>query len=116
MGQLTYADLLDSLGLTNWQFIALALLVLFLWVTVKTLWRVGGIDKVKVARKLVPEFKAVYISYEGSYDSIGTIYSQSVEDFEMVFKFSNFFAIYYSLTGQQQPARAVIGLAVNKIE
>ena len=78
MGELTYADLLQLLGLSNWQFVALSLLILFLWVTVKTLWRVGGIDKVKVSRKLIPSFKAVYISYEGSYDSIGAIYSQSV--------------------------------------
>lgn len=78
MAQFTYADLLDFLGLSNWQFVALALLLLLLWTTLSTLWKVGAIDKVKVAKKLIPEFSAVFISYEGSYDNIGVIYSQSV--------------------------------------
>lgn len=116
MGQPTYADLLEFLGLSNWQFITLSLFIFFLWVTVKTLWRVGGINKVKVTRKLIPKFKAVYISYEGNYDSIGAIYSQSVEDFDMVFKFSNSFAIYYLQNNKDIPSKAVIGLAINKIE
>lgn len=44
----------------------------------------------------MPAFKAIYISFQGNYDDIGAIYNQAVEDFEMVFKFSNYFAIYYS--------------------
>jgi hypothetical protein len=81
MGQITYADVLEFLGLSNWQFIALALVVLFAWATLSTLWKVGGINKVKVAKKMIPSFHALYISFEGSYDSIGIIYNQSVEDF-----------------------------------
>jgi hypothetical protein len=69
---------LEFTGLSNWQFILLALFLLLLYAAVSTLWKVGGISKVKVAKKMVPEFKAIYISYEGSYDSIGVIYSQSV--------------------------------------
>lgn len=43
----------------------------------------------------MPHFKCVYISYSGSYDDLGKIYSQAVEDFKMVFKMSNYFIILY---------------------
>jgi hypothetical protein len=34
----------------------------------------------------------------------------------MVFKFSNYFAIYYSLEKQDERSRAVVGVAVNRVE
>jgi hypothetical protein len=110
MGELTYADLLEWLGLSNWQFVLLSLVALLVWVGVRTAWEVGGVGRVRVARKLMPGFQAVFISYEGSYSSIGAVYAQAVEDFQMVFKFSPSFALYYP------PERAVIGLAINKLE
>lgn len=54
MAQLTYGDLLSYLGLSNWQFMVLTFIALFLWVTVSALWKVGAIDKVKVVKKVMP--------------------------------------------------------------
>lgn len=95
MAQLTYGDVLTYLGLSNWQFIAITLVIICVWSFVSMLFKMGAVNKIKVTRKMLPSFKAIYISYEGSYNNIGTIYNQSVGDFEMVFKFSNNFAVYY---------------------
>lgn len=64
--------------MSNWSFIGLTLLLLFAWVIISTLWKVGAIDKVKVTKNIIPSFEAIYISYEGSYESIGIIYKQSI--------------------------------------
>lgn len=112
-----YKDLLDFVGLSSWQFIALVIVVLALWPLLLILWKTGG--KVRVSRVVLPSFKCVYISYLGSYDDIDKIYSQSVEDFQMIFKFSNYFAIFYDDPGDQVPgavSRAIIGVTLNQIE
>jgi len=44
-------------------------------------YKIGALNKIKVTKKSMPAFKAIYISYEGSYDEIGVIYKQAVEDF-----------------------------------
>ena len=103
MGQFTYSDLLEYLELSNWQFILIALVILFIYAAISTLWKVGGMGKINVNKKEVPRFEAVYISYEGDYGDIGVIFNQAVEDFLMVFKFSSFFAIYYTHPKEMSP-------------
>ena len=48
MAQLTYGDLLEWLGLSNWQFIALAIVVIMLWPLIASLWKMKIVGKVKV--------------------------------------------------------------------
>ena len=78
MAQPTYRDLLEWLGLSSWQFMAILLGLLMLWPIITGLWKEKIVGKIKVKQVKLPAFKAVYISYLGSYDDIGTIYSQSV--------------------------------------
>lgn len=66
MGQLTYADLLDLLGMSNWQFILLAVLGMLAYAAFTTVRRTGGVGKVVAGRRLLPAFQAIYISYVGS--------------------------------------------------
>lgn len=68
MAQITYADVLQYLGLENWQFIGLALLLLAVWSVLVVLYKMGAIRKVQVNRQKLSSFEAVYISYEGSYN------------------------------------------------
>lgn len=56
MGQFTYSDLLEFLGLSNWQFILVALIIFFIYAAISTLWKVGGLGKIKVSKKVVPKF------------------------------------------------------------
>ena len=101
MAQPTYKDLLDFLGLSNWQFVALAILVLAIYTLITNLWKMKIVGKIKVDRVKMNGFKCVYISYLGSYNDFNTIYNQCIGDFRMVFKFSNYFAVYYDdPTGQ----------------
>lgn len=119
MSQLTYKDLLDWLGLSNWQFITIAIIIILLWPLVTSLWKMKIVGKVKVDRVRMEAFKCVYISYEGSYDDLGTIYSQAVEDFRMVFKFSNYFVIFYDDPTKQPEgamSKAIIGVHIKTIE
>ena len=73
-----YNDLLSYLGLSNWQFIALTVLLLVIWAIAATLWKMGALKKVKVLSTILPPLKCVYISFLGSYDYFDRIYSQSV--------------------------------------
>lgn len=95
MGQLTYGDLLELLGMSNWQFILLAVLGMLAYAAITTVRRTGGVGKVVAGRRLLPAFQGIYISYAGSDEGVGVVYKQSVEDFEMVFKFSNYFGMFY---------------------
>lgn len=81
MAQLNYGDVLEYFGLSNWQFMSLLFLVLIVYSVAAMFHKMGALGKVKVDRKFMPSFKAIYISYEGSYDDISVIYRQSVEDF-----------------------------------
>lgn len=95
MGQLTYGDLLDLLGMSNWQFILLAVLGMLAWAAISTVRKTGGVGKVVAGRRHLPAFQGIYISYLGNDEGVGVVYRQSVEDFEMVFKFSNYFGLFY---------------------
>jgi hypothetical protein len=76
MAQTTYGDVLGYLGLENWQFIGLLLLLLGIWAVFVVFYKVGAINKIEVNRIRLSSFEAVYISFEGSYNQIGTIFSQ----------------------------------------
>jgi hypothetical protein len=117
MAQPTYQDLLDALGLSSWQFLLLLLGALLFWSLGTWLWQLRIVGKVKIDRAQLPTFKAIYISYWGSYDDLGVIYSQSAGDFQTVFKFSNSFAIFYSdPPNERGMSRALIGVYVKPIE
>ena len=73
----------------------IVIVILLLWPILVIVYDTGLLGKVKVDRVVLPAFKCVYISFHGSYDDLGTIYSQVVSDFKMVFKFSNYFTILY---------------------
>ena len=116
MAQLNYNDLLNFLGLSNWQFITLAVVLLIGWAVVATFWKIGALKKVEVLIGFMPLLKCVYISYLGSYDHFDRIYSQSAEDFDMIFKFSNYFCIFYDDPGSQPQgvtSKALIGVVVS---
>lgn len=68
MAQTTYKDVLDYLGLENWQFIGLILVLLAIWAVFVVFYKVGAINKIQVNRIKLSSFEAVYISFEGSYD------------------------------------------------
>lgn len=78
MSQLSYADLLDAIGLSNWQFVLLVVLGLMGYAAISMCWQIGAVRNkdVPVRKVRLPTFHAVIISYEGSYDDIGTIFSQ----------------------------------------
>ena len=118
MAQPTYKDLLDYLGLQNWQFILIALFLVVLYPLVVNLWKMKIVGKIKVKKLRMKGFHCVYISYYGSYSDITTIYNQCVEDFKMVFKFSNYFAVFYEdPTGKSIDtlSKALIGVCVKDI-
>lgn len=73
-----YNDLLTYLGLSNWQFIVILLLLLIVWAVAATFWKIGALKKTKVVTAFMPPIKCVYISYYGSYDYFDRIYSQSI--------------------------------------
>jgi len=81
MAILNYSDLLSYLGISNWQFIVIFLLLLLVWAVIATFWKIGALKKVKVVTAVMPPLKCVYISYFGSYDHFDKIYSQSIEDY-----------------------------------
>jgi hypothetical protein len=56
MSQFTYSDLLETLGLSNWQFILIALVIFFIYAGLSTLWKVGGFGKVNANKKVMPKF------------------------------------------------------------
>ena len=115
MGQPTYKDLLDYLGMSNWQFILLALTLLVLYPLITNLWKMKIVGKIKVNKVRMKGFQCVYISYLGTYSDITTIYNQCAGDFKMVFKFSNNFAIFYEdPTGKpiDTMSKAIIGVCV----
>lgn len=96
----------------------IVLIIMLLWPVVVVVYNTGLLGKVKVDRVVLPAFKCVYISYLGSYDDIGKIYSQAVEDFKMVFKFSNYFTILYDNPADQKSqemSRAIIGLSLHAL-
>jgi len=53
MAQITYADVLQYLGLENWQFIGLALLLLAVWSVLVVLYKMGAIRKVQQAKTIL---------------------------------------------------------------
>lgn len=63
MAQWTYNDLLVTLGLSNWQFVGLSLLLLLAWSFLTMLCKMGAIGKLKVEKMNLPAFDAIFISY-----------------------------------------------------
>lgn len=66
MGQPTYGDLLEMLGMSNWQFILMVVLGMLAYAAFTTVSRTGGVGRVVAEKKLLPAFKGIYISYAGS--------------------------------------------------
>ena len=57
MAQPNYNDLLNFLGLSNWQFITLAVVLLIGWAVVATFWKIGALKKVEVLIGFMPPLK-----------------------------------------------------------
>jgi len=53
------------------------------------------LGRVKFNEGKLNKCKLIYISYQGNYDMIETIFSQTMDDANTVFKFSDPFGIYY---------------------
>ena len=63
MAAFTYGALLQALGLSNLQFMGIALLVLVLWSIIYFFYKLGAISPVKFEKNKLPKFKALYISF-----------------------------------------------------
>jgi hypothetical protein len=115
--QSTYKDMLDYLGLSNFAFAIIALLMISLFALLLMLKRMGIIlTSFNVVKVTWPQTTIIYKQYQGEYQRIGPQFDLIRREVQATFPKSQMFGIYYdepTRVADPTKCRAVVGIAVD---